>query len=146
MNELTYKRTQSAHILVSILLVSVLGGLFLAGISMPQFWVIGIILALIGFLFSSLTVIVDKTAVYWYFGPGFWRKTIALDEIIRVRSVRNKWWYGWGIRYTPHGWLYNVYGLGAVELHLADGKKLRVGTDEPDSLRRTIESVCARSH
>ncbi len=32
-------------------------------------------------LFSSLTVIIDENAVSWCFGPGFWRKSVALDEM-----------------------------------------------------------------
>jgi len=48
--------------------------------------------------------------------------------------VRNKWWYGLGIRLTPHGWLYIVSGLDAVEIVRISGKKFRVGTDEPQAL------------
>lgn len=55
--------------------------------------------------------------------------------------MRNKWWYGWGIRLTPHGWLYNVSGLDAVELHLTGGRKVRLGTAEPAQLSRAINEV-----
>jgi hypothetical protein len=47
-------------------------------------------------------------------------------------------WYGWSIRLTPHGWLYSVSGLAAVELTLQDGKRLRIGTDEPERLCQAI--------
>ena len=141
MHNLTYQKTQWATLVLGLMLVALLGVVFAAGVSSPLVWVVGVVLAVTGMLFSSLTVIVDEKAVRWYFGPHFWRKSIALDEIDRVRSVRNQWWYGWGIRYTPHGWLYNVSGLDAVELHLANGKKLRIGTDEPDRLCRTIEAA-----
>jgi hypothetical protein len=52
--------------------------------------------------------------------------------------VRNPWYYGWGVRLTPHGILYNVSGLNAVELLLDDGRRVRVGTDEPDALVRAL--------
>jgi len=52
--------------------------------------------------------------------------------------VRNRWWYGWGIRWTPRGWLYNVSGLAAVELTLTDGRRLRIGIDEPERLCEAI--------
>jgi hypothetical protein len=55
--------------------------------------------------------------------------------------VRNKWWYGWGIRLTPHGWLFNVGGLDAVELELASGRKFRIGTDEPQGLLNAIRTA-----
>jgi hypothetical protein len=53
--------------------------------------------------------------------------------------VRNRWYYGWGIRITPRGWLYNVSGLDAVELALKNGKCVRIGSDEPHALARAID-------
>src|SRR4029077_16878889 len=32
-------------------------------------------------LFSSLTVEVSDTALAWYFGPRFWKNTLALSQI-----------------------------------------------------------------
>jgi len=55
--------------------------------------------------------------------------------------VRNKWWWGWGIRRIHDGWLYNVSGLNAVELVMGNGKKFRIGTDQP---RRLADSIQAR--
>lgn len=96
-------------------------------------------------LFSSLTVRVEDEALRFYFGPGFWERRISLSDIREVRVVRNAVWYGWGIRYTPHGWLYNVSGLQAVELTVRDEETLRIGTDEPErlkeALKRAVESV-----
>jgi len=36
------------------------------------------------------------------------------------------------------GWLYNVASGGAVQLTLGDGRRLRVGPDEPEELCRLI--------
>ncbi len=55
-----------------------------------------------------------------------------------ARIVRNRWWYGFGIRLIPHGSLWNAWGLDAVELDLATGKVLRIGTDEPEALLAAI--------
>ena len=57
------------------------------------------------------------------------------------QTVRNKWYFGWGIRYLGTGWLYNVSGLDAVEIVQNDGKMVRVGTDEPDVLARALSTV-----
>ncbi len=51
-----------------------------------------------------------------------------------MRPVRNSWWYGWGVRKVPGGWMYNVWGYDAIELELASGKVFRIGTDDPDGL------------
>ena len=40
-----------------------------------------------------------------------------------VREVRNRWIQGWGIRKISRGWMYNVWGLDAVETgaHIRQG-------------------------
>lgn len=96
------------------------------------------LLAFIGLTFTSITTVVtDRTFVH-HFGLGFWRKTHALDDIVSAEPVRNRWWYGWGMRLTPRGWLYNTWGLDAVEIRLAEGRTFRVGTDEPRALADAI--------
>ncbi len=55
--------------------------------------------------------------------------------------MSNRWYYGWGIRLTPHGRLYNLSGLEAVEVQLNTGKKFRIGTDEPDALVRALRAA-----
>ena len=87
---------------------------------------------------SSLTVEIDRGVLECRFGAGLIRKRIALEEIRDARPVRNRWYWGWGIRYTPRGWLFNVSGLDAVELALASGKTFRIGTDEPAELTAAI--------
>lgn len=93
-----------------------------------------VILAIIGLIFSSLTIEIDGDAVTWWFGSGVWTKRIALQDIGSAVPVRNPWWYGFGIHRTPRGWVYNVSGLDAVEICFRDGRTLRLGTDEPDKL------------
>lgn len=90
-------------------------------------------------LFSALTVRVDAEALHFFFGPGFWPRRIPLGDVQDVAVVRNSAWAGWGIRYTRHGWLYNVSGLRAVELTVRDEGTLRIGTDEPETLKRAVE-------
>jgi hypothetical protein len=90
-------------------------------------------------LFSSLTTVVTDEELRFYFGPGFWMRRFALDDIEAAEPVRNSAWYGWGIRYTPHGWLYNVSGLQAVELTLRGEGQIRIGTDEPETLKQALD-------
>lgn len=92
-------------------------------------------------LLSSLTVTVTSEQVRFSFGPGFWENEIPIQRITDARPVRNPVYYGWGIRYTPDGWLYTVSGLRAIELEMTDGKTLRVGTDEPQRLHRAVEQA-----
>ena len=92
-------------------------------------------------LLDSLTVRISNNFIEIRFGIGIIRKQFAIAKIQSATIVRNKWYYGWGIRLTPHGWLYNVAGLDAVEIRLNNGKQYRIGTDEPKELHKAINSV-----
>jgi len=99
------------------------------------------VLVVVACLFSSLTVGVSPETISIRFGVGLIRKSFRIRDIRDARAVRNRWYYGWGVRYTPHGWLYNVSGLDAVELELKDGRKYRVGTDEPGQLLAAVRAA-----
>jgi hypothetical protein len=94
---------------------------------------------LLAVLFSGPTVQVTDRELLFYFGPGFWERRFDLDTIERVETVRNSALYGWDLRYTRHGWLYNVSGLQAVEVTVRGEEKLRLGTDEPEQLKTVLE-------
>lgn len=102
--------------------------------------VLFIILLCLG-LFWALTVEVSETDVLLRFGFGLIRKRFPLDSIVNARAVRNKWYFGWGIRLFPRGWLYNVSGLDAVELETTDGSVHRIGTDQPSELLMAIRDA-----
>ena len=97
----------------------------------------GLFLFIGGWIFGSLTVKVTDATVQWYFGPGFWKKSIARDQIMAANPIRTKWWYGFGIRLSPHGWLYNVQGLDAVQIDHA-GRSTLIGTDDPNGLANAL--------
>jgi hypothetical protein len=89
-------------------------------------------------LFYSLTVEIEDSILKIIFGIGLIQKKIDLTEVKSAKAVRNHWYYGWGIRLTPHGWLFNVSGLDAVEIILSSGKTYRIGTDRPQELTEAI--------
>ncbi|HII98539.1 MAG TPA: DUF1673 family protein [Methanoregula sp.] len=103
-----------------------------------------LILIVVLAIMSRLTVSVTDTRLKIRFGPvGLIRKEWLLSDIISATPVTNQWIYGWGIRWTPHGPLYNVAGSRAVEILLLSGKKFRIGTDEPEALCRALQKACA---
>ena len=88
--------------------------------------------------FSRLEVTVDDSRVQAAFGLGRPSRTIPLTEVVGAERVRNRWWYGFGVRRAPQGWMYNVWGLDAVDVIRADGTRFRIGTDDPDALTAAI--------
>ena len=95
-------------------------------------------------LFHSLTVRVDQNEVVLWFGVGAIRKSYLVIDIESVDQVRNRFYYGWGIRKIPGGWLFNVSGFDAVELTMKNGRKRRIGTDQPKALLAAIAMVIDR--
>ena len=100
-----------------------------------------ILIIIAGDLFSSMTIRIEDEHLIWHFGFGFWKNRVQLNEIRSSEPVRNKWWYGWGIRKIPGGWLYNVSGLDAVEFSLENGRLFRLGSDETDKLLTAVKAA-----
>ena len=94
-------------------------------------------------MFSLTTVVSDDDVQVW-FGVGLIRRRIALNRMTGAEALQNHWIYGWGIRWIPNGWLWNVSGLEGVELALVSGRRFRIGSDEPESLRRRFRGRCGR--
>ncbi|MCB0173034.1 MAG: hypothetical protein KDJ97_21080 [Anaerolineae bacterium] len=138
-----YKHTQIGYLLLFIYSVVILFISYLAIVTHfnPIVLAVLIILLITLALFPTLTVTVDDRLVKLYYGLGLIHKQFLLKEIETFRPVKNPWYYGWGIRYTPHGWLYNVSGLSAIELHMKSGKQYRIGTDEPAGLAQAIDEA-----
>lgn len=90
--------------------------------------------------FTTLQVVIDEKYLRIKFGYGMYKKKFLLSDVVSAKTVKNHWYYGWGIR----GWLwpkmciYNVSGFDAVEIKLKNGKTYRIGTDEPKKLEQAI--------
>ncbi len=91
--------------------------------------------------FSTLTTSIDGEYLRVKFGFGLFKKKFPLKEIATVTSVKNRWYYGYGIRFWfwPKMWIYNVSGFDAVELTMKNGKIYRIGTDVPKELETAIK-------
>jgi hypothetical protein len=104
-------------------------------------------------LFSWLDTEVTDEAFVASFAGGALRRRIPLGDIESAAVVTVPWYYGWGARLTPRGWLggarpgwlYNVWGRRAVALRLREGRSFTVGSDEPEALLAAIEAARAVS-
>lgn len=136
-----YKHTQVGYIHViawsAIILVLACINVF-TGIE-PYTLIFLILLAVLLALLSTLTVRVGGGAITVQFGVGIIRKRIQLSDVETYAKVRNPWYYGLGIRYTPRGWLYNIYGLSAIELLMKNGRTCRIGTNDPDGFAQALQ-------
>ena len=140
----TYRHTQAGRMIWLVLAIAMIISIAAATIAelavLTMAAIIGSAILLTGWMLGSLTVSVDGGMLSWWFGPGVWKKRVALAEIEDFEPVRNRWWWGFGIRYYGKGFLYNVSGLDAVEFRLESGKHFRIGTDEPEALVAAIKA------
>lgn len=138
-----YKHTQIGYLFIVILSISLLILLFVGVVYefTPIVLALFIILLLSLVLFPSLTIEIDKTKLTIRFGLGIVSKNFNLENIRSCRVVKTPWYYGWRISLTPHGWLYNISGLYSVEILMKNGKKYRLGTDEPERLESAIKQT-----
>jgi len=79
-------------------------------------------------IFGKLTTTVDEDEVVASFGWGWPRRRVERSRVISATAVRNSAIYGWGIRRYPGGWLWNVWGLDAVELQLRPDSECAPGS------------------
>ncbi|WP_406667608.1 hypothetical protein [Gallaecimonas sp. GXIMD1310] len=135
-----YHKTQIGTVIIASVLVIGLIIYFLSvkPISNYTFIAYGI-LFFIMVLFSFLTVKVDDEYLIWFFGPWFWKKKVALSDIQSVSEMKTKWYWGYGIRLTPYGWLYTVSGQSAVRVELKSGESFLLGYKTPRSLINALQ-------
>jgi hypothetical protein len=88
----------------------------------------------------KLSVRVDPYCLHIRFFP-LARRDIPLEDIVRweARTYRPILEYGgWGIRFSWKGTAYNVSGNRGVQLELANGKRLLIGSQRPEELAAAI--------
>lgn len=142
-----YLNVQLGYVTISVLILIALAltcMLNMQSLRPKEFLIAICVLAIVTSMFATLTTQVNDRKVKWYLGIGLIHKTVDLSEIDAHITVRNKAWWGFGIRLIQNGWLYNVSGLRAVELKLSNGKVVRIGSDEPEAFNQAIHDARAR--
>jgi hypothetical protein len=90
-----YRHTQTGQLMSWAIVLTAIG-IFIAGHVAGKeilFLPIAAILGGVGWIFSSLTVEVTATELIWFFGPGFWRKSIERDAVTQLgsRATSARW-------------------------------------------------------
>lgn len=111
----------------------------------PEALVALLLLPLAAFVstFRVLTVQVSADEVRWFFGSGWLGRSVPLARVRGAEARRSAWYWGWGIRWTPSGWLWRAHGLDAVWLELENGRSVGIGTEDPEGLERAVRERLA---
>ncbi len=91
------------------------------------------------YLFAGLTVTVTDGALTVQFGPGLIGRRISLAEIVSCAIVRESARFGHGVTVMRTATSHSPLGL--LEVALAGGRRLRIGSDEPRILKRVIDQA-----
>ena len=146
-----YRHTQYGRLMLVVFLltgaliawaawVTMAQGRIAPAAAMIGLYILGVI------LFHSFTIeIKEKTLAFW-FGMGIIKKIYPLAEIRSARAVISPWVYFWGIKTIPGGWLFAIAPGEAVEITLANGKKVRLGTDQSAMLKDALLLAMQRTH
>mgnify|MGYP002388046464 CR=1 FL=1 len=108
-------------------------------------WALYGVLALAFLLFGWMRVVVDDRVVRAVMGVGIVRKSVEIADIRKADIVRTRVLWGWGVHWTPAGWLYNVAGRWAVRLELGSERPVMIGTGDARGLHDAIEAARAQA-
>lgn len=142
--ETEYKHTQFGTLTLIILLITgaivapIFLSMFVGGQLVVAFVTIGLYLLILAMFYNFAVEISDGKLKFW-FGIGVVGKTYPLKEIQSTQEVKNPWYYLWGVKSIPGGWLYAIAPGSAVEIVLKDGKVIRLGTNQPKKLKQAID-------
>jgi hypothetical protein len=136
-----YRHSQPGYLKIIVGLILITIGAIVFAYGLWPLWMpigaIGIFLFVFGY---KLTVEIKDGFLRFWFGPGIFWKTVPLERIAYCEPFKGVI-FGWGIHWLPGGWLYNVSGMKAVTVVLKSGKKMHIGTDEPQLLIEAINSA-----
>ena len=150
----SYKHTQVGYLMLVVTLAVLVFFAWLyikasaepASVDSGPNFAVTAIMALILFIlasFATLTVSIDENYLRIKFGYGIFARMFPLNQIASVQSVKNHWYYGWGVKvwFWPYMWIYNVSGFDAVEIIMKNGKVYRIGTDVSEELETEIKQA-----
>ena len=144
-----YEIQQFRQIWVWLILILVEFALLFTILSGMINLLVSIIIISIGFGFiwlfyrMKLITIINEDGINIIFAP-FTNFIIPFNKIkkYQIRQYRPIIEYGgWGIRYSKYGKAYNVSGKIGLQIELSNGKRLLIGTQNPDALLQTLNEI-----
>ena len=146
-----YENTQTIsknwkRVFLAVCVVFLLGPNVIAGFSASKgvSWIL--IAAVLGIYFAFIRPFMSATTVVTFehfefrFAYGWPRTRLLRSEILSHEITQISGWVGTGIRGVSGGWLWRVWGRSCVEIRKVNGKRLVVGTNDPEGLLRALNS------
>jgi len=146
-----YENTQTIsknwrRVFLIICVLFVLGPNIAAGFFASKGFSLILVAAVFGIYFAFVRPFMSATTVVTFehfefrFAYGWPRTRLQRSEILSHKITYISGWVGTGIRGVSGGWLWRVWGRSCVEIRKANGKRLVIGTDDPEGLSRALSS------
>lgn len=142
---IVYQRTQSARTAVLaklylILLLALVVGFLDPDTALPSLALTtSILVTAVLFLgFRSLMVTVTPSELELAYSLGWPSKRLERSRIVSVEPLEVPWWDDGGIGLISKGWMWNIWGIETVQLTFSDGRRLLIGTDDPEGLTSAL--------
>lgn len=144
---MNYDKSQTATLLLAILSIALVSVTLIyfngwGSESMPLivYILITVVIIVIMLLFYKLKVKIDSEGIHLIYGVGLICINLKPEEVIKVEPTRMPFYYGYGIRFTPRGMLYNIQGTHVVKLTYVKQKQMIVfiGTAHAQELANAI--------
>jgi len=135
-----YDHAQSAplYLLLVATGIGILIGSRMIPEQVPQLIVAGSggLMFVLALSFRHLSVSDEGQSLLVSFGPlPLFRRRILYSDIESVEQSRTTVFDGWGIHLSPGGgWTWNLWGFDCVDVYFKQGRRLRIGTDDPEGL------------
>ena len=96
----------------------------------------GALMLLFALSFHHLTVSDEGTELLIAFGPlPLFRRRLQYRELEKVEPAKSTILDGIGIHISPSGgWVWNIWGYECVDVWYRQGRKVSIGTDDPEGL------------
>ena len=91
-------------------------------------------------MFSKLSTTVSDGKISLVFKYGFPKKEILFSEIKSADLQKVTNWWGSGVKIMRHGSMWRAWGNTAIAIQKHDGRRIVIGSDNPDELLQAIRS------
>ncbi len=102
------------------------------------------VLFIVWLLFYKLTITIDDKSITASFGIGVIKKALQIENIniSSIEKIKTPWYYGIGLRITPHGILYNTKTGFAIKLTSSkNAKSVLIGTSEYEKIKTILTEL-----
>ncbi len=99
------------------------------------------VLFILLFLMMRLKTAISSQEIHLRFVP-FVNKHLLWSEVEKAEVINYGFVGGWGIRWwTSYGTVYNMKGSKGLSLEFKSGKKMVIGTQKAEELKKVVEDI-----